>query len=253
MLNNLNLSITLMKKLILSFCLVSAATSLSAATLVINPVVDTFIRESVPNDNFSGEQSILVGHTASSADEFNGLLKFSFTDASLVGATINSVTLTMYKRANGSSVSADTTIQIFETIPNWDSTQTTWNISSTGNNWNTPGAEGAGFDYVDTQLASFTGNESVTPVNSALTFTSDVAFTTLVQNNIGNTLGFLAIVPDSLDRTVWNLGSVDNANPGIRPILTIDFTPIPEPSSVMLGLGALVGLGMLRKRKVVVS
>jgi hypothetical protein len=40
-------------------------------------------------------------------------------------------------------------------------------------------------------------------------------------------------------------------NAALRPALTVTFTPVPEPSTLLLGGMALLGIGILRRRLVV--
>src|SRR5690606_28392682 len=47
----------------------------------------------------------------------------------------------------------------------------------------------------------------------------------------------------------WYFHSSESDTLGARPMLTIDFTPIPEPSTYILGLLGAVAVGMLMRRR----
>lgn len=231
----------------------TATTTTSAAVVNIDALADTYIRESEPTTNRSTQVRLLVGHTASSADEFNGLLKFDLSDPQLVGATINAVTLTVTTDNDDSGSSTASTLQVYESLTNWDSTQTTWNNATNLTTWDTAGSEGAGNDYVNTLLASLTATPSQFGSNGgdSLALNSEAAFATAVADNIGGVLSLLLIVPDSQNRSVWFLESIESGN---APRLSIDFTPasnpIPEPGSLVLaGLGSVLLIARRRRSR----
>lgn len=230
-----------------------ATVTANAETLDLNPLVDTYIRGSQPTNNFSGASEYLLGFTAS-AEELKALFKFDLNQPELIGSTINSVSLTLYKDRTDSTSSTSSTIQIFQTLENWDSTDVTWNEYSNGNTWNTAGAEGAGSDFDNTLLASFTAtpnDDTAVPVGSAMAFISTSDFTDLISNNIGSAIGLVAAMEDTANRAIWDIASNEVANGNIQriPTLTIDYTPVPEPSSYALLAGALTLGCVLSRRK----
>lgn len=109
---------------------------------------DTDIRKNQPTKNYS---TLNIFSTGGDSNVARGLLTF---DLSGLPATdiINSVTLWVW--AEDSSMSDDITVRAYRVKRNWVSNQVTWNVYSTGNNWQTAGCAGAN-DYDSDYAGSF--------------------------------------------------------------------------------------------------
>lgn len=97
-------------------------------------VADTFLRSNAPTVNYGSDGGFYVGGI------YRELLKFYF-DWLPADAIIESAILKLYLAAEYSSNA--TTMSLYRTKRAWVELQATWNIYSTGNNWQTAGGFGA--------------------------------------------------------------------------------------------------------------
>jgi len=142
------------------------------------------------------------------------------------GSVINSATLTLSQTGENFAGSNDT-LSVFQVISGWVEGTVTWNSFNTGGV--------AGTDYTATALDTFVQTPSTVDILLA------------VQNWSANTStnqGVLIINP-GIDGSV--LRSDEGATLAIRPLLTVDFTVIPEPASWMLVASAL-GMMTFKRR-----
>jgi hypothetical protein len=65
--------------------------------------------------------------------------------------------------------------------------------------------------------------------------------------NPDTNFGWILRDPESTPQTAKRFASSEHADPALRPLLTIEFTPIPEPSAASLLLAAF-GLAWRRTR-----
>jgi len=244
-----------------------AVSSASAATLNVFSTADTYLRGGSADQNFGATTSILFGNHAT-VGPFTGLLRFDLSNPLLTGATINSVTLTLTSTGNGAGTSV--TLDVFqlaaanadwvEGVQNGTNAvgSSSWNnkisspgvIGATTTPWaGTVGARTAGTDYVNTSLASFTGNASTFGTGS-LGFTSTgTNFNSAVASSAGGSLNLWVGTPSGAAVSdFFRIASRETADTASDPLLTIDYT-IPEPSTYVLAGGALLGLVAFRRRR----
>lgn len=121
-------------------------------------VADTYINSANVNTNNNGATINRVGESNATSDIRRTLMKF---DLSAIPAAVNilSATLSMYLSTDESSNARD--FKVYRLKRNWAEAQVTWNIYSTGNNWQTAGGFGAD-DCEQTDIGSraMTANES---------------------------------------------------------------------------------------------
>ena len=153
----------------------------SACTTVnLNTVSDTYIDSTPATSNFGTTTPLIVDGDPSD-DERAALIKWDVSGIP-VGSTISSASITL-QVTNGS----DDSYPVHQLLRNWDEGQATWNIWSTGNNWQTSGAQGIN-DRSATSLGSTpgsnsTGSESFALNASGLALIADWADGS--QNNYG--------------------------------------------------------------------
>ncbi|MBN2022207.1 MAG: PEP-CTERM sorting domain-containing protein [Pirellulales bacterium] len=241
----------------------------------------TYIRSNAafPGGNKGADSTWQFGRTAT-ADDFLRCIAGYDISAIPAGSTINSVTLTISPRMNDTSTSVDQSFPVqlhvltndaglVEGVSEEDDPKTgvTWFVGDLANQatttWTTPGC-----DYDPTVLSSITLNPEHMadglpnpPANaSSITyvFQSSAAFVAAVQaavngDGVVNLLirsaevealptGQRAIFPLAGDETATASGSQRVTIPSQAPILTVDYTPIPEPSSLVLFTAAAAGL-----------
>ncbi len=218
----------------------------SAASLVVGVSDNTTIRLDTTNQGSS--ELLFAGDTTSTT---NGLMRsvlaFDLSNPVLTGATINSATLTFTVRNTDNGENATMTLNLHELTSSFTNGGATWTSRDGTNDWTTPGG-----DFNASVLASFTGNPTTVSPGDEVDF-SGSGLTTAVEDSIGGTLNLLmkSATENHTTQNLFRFASTRNTlgNPDYPgPVLTIDYTPIPEPSAALLG-----GLGLLallhRRRK----
>jgi hypothetical protein len=194
--------------------------------------------------------------STTTGDFFRSLAGFDIS-AIPAGSTIDSVTLTLFPRNNGTAantVDALFEIEVHQLIGSITEAGSTWaNRENTGPvAWTTPGG-----DFSATVLSSLSANPRTLVTNaSSYTFSSTSDFVTAAQGALdgSGTLYMILLAPVMEAGSVVNrfdFASDDTAGIG-APMLTVNYT-VPEPNTISLlaGMGvAGIALQVLRRRKV---
>jgi hypothetical protein len=174
------------------------------------------IREASPTSNFGSNSLVSYNPTGSSTEE-SAVIGFSGI-SNITSGTVTSASMYMYQ----SSFSGNThTISANRLLVSFTESQVTWNIRSTGNNWNTGGAKGSGTDRSSTQ----TGVWSFPSSPDGYYAITDGQLITDCQNLIDGTW----TIPQWItERTDSNSGTknidTDDGTDGERPYLSITYS-----------------------------
>ena len=253
-----------MKNSLASLCLsvgafAALSISASAETLSLGASSDATIRSD--NTAANGNTNVqLVGTLP--AGVLRSVYSFDLASQSaLVGATINSVTLTFtvndaseHDGAGSESVGGVFQIDLHLLSSGFTETGVTW-VGSGVSAWGTPGG-----DFSPTVLSSVSGNPSTVAAGAKLIFPSSAALIQAVSTSVSGTssLNLMMNLGDETTglRNIFRITSSEpNAVPGsYAPLLTIDYTPVssvPEPSAfaAIAGIGALGFVASRRRRR----
>lgn len=216
-----------------------------ADTITLNAVADLRILSIFPTQNDNTEP--LATYNAS-GNEQRTLIQFDYS--ALAGVTVTSATL----RLHGESyigVTSSTSMDLFRVTDAWSETTASWNLRSTGTSWTNPGGDAVGTS--GSQMADpyyhWSGNQTTAPSWYELDATSLVTDAVngahpndgmLLAGALGNTLVFVSREGHTFVQGDANV-----------PELVVNYTPVPEPASILVLAGGLFGsiATMRRKRR----
>jgi hypothetical protein len=179
--------------------------------------VDARLSSASPTSNFGTDTSLAVGEADTTVNTGRSLVKFDLTSIP-ANATINSATLSLWQFSDNSSNAR--TFRVYRSLRAWVESQTTWNIYSTGNNWQAAGGFGAN-DSEQTDIGSlaFTATEANGEKQWSLTAS---AIQEMVAGTFTNN-GFL-LKADTESNDMYQFRSSDWTTAGERPKLVIDYS-----------------------------
>jgi len=144
-------------------------------------------------------------------------------------AVVSNPVLSLYSAVEGLGGNRDASI--YRSLRNWVQSQLTWNIYSTGNNWNTAGSAGIGTDFDNNILSTVTISSTIA-ANTKVDFALDAAlFLEYLNNQATYPGGFFVYMAES-STSYWNPHSNDAATAGYRPLLVFDYSLIKSVSGV---------------------
>ncbi len=238
--------------------LISAFLACCAGAVVVNlePIQDNTLYEDPSGSLSNGSGSYLFAGATIALTLRRALLAFDLTSIP-ADATINSVTLRLRvsRSASGTEVcTLHTVSQIWgEGASNSDTSMgggggvgaqandATWLDRFFGNNqpWTTAGGD---FDPIASASANIIGIGFYNFSSAAMA--EDVA---RWHNGSLVNAGWMVRGNEADSGTAKRFDSSENTTPAHRPTLVVDYTPIPAPASLLLGLAAL-GLSAGRRR-----
>lgn len=230
----------------------------NAATLTLNPVADTFVRFGINQNVNYGTNPILDIYQVTTIRAFYAYVRFDLSTLP-AGATIDSATLTFFKGTGGTRSDVLNTgrfaayglLDVAGNTPqNWGETTLVFSggsenvgseyITNSGTQFDTAtrtvSFDGIGETAVDPNYASIAGASG----GPLVTFLSD-------RSTAGGSTTFIVDIPTADNGRGYALGSRENTNTALIPVLQIEYTPIPEPTG-LVAIGSLVGLGLRRSR-----
>ena len=202
-----------------------------------------------------GGDYFFAGRTLqNSGSRRRGLIEFDVASFLPAGATINSATLTLHAslvRTPGTVISAHRLTREWKegtTDANGNEGQgispvlgndATW-LHAVFNSvfWSGPGAAG---DF----NAVASGTATILSVNAFYSWTGLENDVRLWLANDGDNHGWLLLGDESRTATAVQFDSRSNPNDDSRPVLRIDYTPVPEPGSTLLA----AALTMMSRRR----
>lgn len=247
---------------IIGAAILAAVTSLPpvhAEVITLNPVADTTLIQVDPNANLGGTDFFNAG-TAGNGNRNRAIMLFSLSEFIPAGSTINNVSVMLdivrqpavdlapalfsLRRMNVSWSEGDK-VPIEEGSPGLGAPATegdaTWLYRSVGGEaWSTPGGrEGVDFSSTVSSTAFVYGIGDPVQFESTTELTADVQ---LWLDNPDSNFGWMLMTEtEQVRKSARSFASREDPNGG--PMLIIDFTPVPEPSSFVLT--GLLGLGLL--------
>lgn len=219
------------------------------SSVVLKPIADTTLFELDPNNNLGGYTDFASGTIANSANKSRGLMKFDVAGMVPAGAIISSASLGVkVTKIPGGSVSS--TYDLRRVLVDWGegtkssirglpaaANEASWNNRRTSvAPWTIPGG-GIGTDFASSLSAS-----RLIGGLSSYTFASTAGLVADVQqwlDNPASNFGWVFISQSEATlRTAHRFGTRENTLNS--PMLTIQFTVVPEPSSLaLLSTGAV--------------
>ena len=188
--------------------------------------MDTYMASNTANSNYGTNSQVIVGENSASTTIYRTIIKFDLSSINQ-NATIDSVTLTLHVSADYSDNTRD--YCIYRIKRNWVEDQATWNIYSTGNNWQTAGA-GGGNDYDTTELGC-TSVSSTISTGTAVDFSLTASEIKKLIDGTYTDYGFLIMVDDGVtaENDAHGFYSSSGSTSNLRPKLVIEWTP-PTPT-----------------------
>ena len=185
--------------------------------------IDTFIYSYAATTNYSTDVGLYVGEVSGVTGAIGrSLIKWNqLSDGTIPSnAVITSCVLSIAPYDDRSA--SATTLRVFRTKRAWVDNQATWNIYSTGNNWQTAGGFGAD-DCEQTDI----GNIAVSATETLLAFKDITLTTSAIQEIVSGTWtnnGFLIKTDLELDDCYFYASSDYTVDTSLRLKLTVTWT-----------------------------
>ena len=181
--------------------------------------VDAYIESGAPTTNYGTAGVVGVGESSSGTNVVRTLIKFDLSGIP-AGATINSAVLSLYATADFSSTAR--TFRVYRQKRVWVEGEATWNIYSSGNNWQTAGGFGAN-DCEQTDIGSraFSASEMLNQFKDFSLTPS--AIEEMLSGGSWTNNGFL-IKADTESNDQYNFLSSSDGTAANRPKLVINYT-----------------------------
>lgn len=179
----------------------------------------TYLRQDIPNTNYVNALSIGEANSVTNGAR-RGLLNFTgLTNGTIPSATvIQSAILKIAPRADLSDNAR--TFRVFRLKRNPTYNQCTWNIYSTGNNWQTAGGFGADdCEQTDIGTCDFTASETLDVYKE---FPLSASAISEIVRGVWTT-NHLFVKADTELNDGYNFNNISDPYP---PILTITYTPL---------------------------
>lgn len=215
----------------------------AVADIITNNVtLDTYLNDTTPAVNYENDLTLVAGVLGGvNRTLIQGDISNIPANQQIVSATLN-VYFDPYRDWGFGQ-----TASLYRVLTGWSESEATWNESSSGTSWSTPGLA-SGVDYA----AAVSGSKVITEVysNAFVSFdmTADVQdfYTGTSINN-----GWIMLNSNEGNQTEmlrWRSSEMTEATQ--RPYMVIEYAPvaIPEPSTGFMLVSGLLAMGLLMKR-----
>jgi len=192
------------------------------STIILQPDgavgLDNWMGLENPTGNYGTDADLYIGEYDA---VYRTLIKFSGLSNGTIPSTaiVSSAILSLYALTDFSSNAR--TFRVFRQLRAWVETESTWNIWSTGNNWQTAG----GFGVADCEQTDI-GSRAFTATETLNEFKAFPLTASKIQEIIAGTFtnnGFLMKTDTEAD-DMYKFASSDNATAANRPKLTVVYT-----------------------------
>jgi hypothetical protein len=235
--------------------LASAGTA-SAAVVTFNPSKDNTLFESAAGDLSSGAGPDLYFGATSTLAKRRAVLAFDLSSIP-AGSVVTAVTLTLSVTQAPLGGGSASTVEVHRVAASWGegassaasgggATALTDDATWLHRFYNTSSWTTAGGDFDAAVLAS-TGVTGL----GAYSWTS-AALAAGVQgwvNNPATNFGWILTGGEATAQSARKLGSRENADASVRPVLSVTYTPVPEPAAAGVVVASLVACGAVRRRR----
>jgi hypothetical protein len=228
---------------------------LNADVVSLQPIADTTLIETAPENNLGGANFFNAG-TAGNGSRNRAVLLFDLDEVIPAGSIITSATLTMDIVRQPNSGLQNSNFDLRRVLQSWGegaqvpenpdspglggpagTDEATWNWRfAPGTGWSSPGGQ-LGTDFSTVVSAS----ALVQSLGDTVLFESSVPLVADLQawlNDPSSNFGWVLMTQaEDIDKTARGFASHES---GFGPTLTIEFTPIPEPSTIALVTVALL-------------
>ncbi len=188
--------------------------------------IDTFLRSNQATTNFATDNRIISGENNSVTSIQKGLIKLSLTSIP-TGSKISAATLSFWVVAeNSNNIRIK---RVFRVKRDWVESEATWNIYSTGNNWQVAGCGGANdveaADIGSTSIGDSpgAGDQIDFELDGALSDYAEIE--AMVGTGPAFTNNGFLIKTDTEDADEIQFDSSSSVTAGERPRLAITYTP----------------------------
>ena len=176
--------------------------------------LDTDIYQESPTNNYGNGLYLRIGESANEVRLFRALIKFDLSTLP-DSAVISSATFSLWCYGHASDNAR--TMRVYRQKRAWVEGEATWNLYSTGNNWQTSG----GFGSDDCEQSDIGSREF--SATEALDEFKDFALTSVTKAALDFGNGWL-IKTDTENADKYSFRSSDYATPGERPKLGLEYT-----------------------------
>lgn len=200
---------------------------------------------SVNNDNYGNLDFILVGRN----EQRYSVIRFDLSEMAGNYSSINSASLTLYTSGNLTTQDFDILVySLFDSNAGWDQMQATWVRQDKSGETFWKDASGEGVSNILGARDSLLQTIAYTTTSSSITIDIPVSMVLDWITSPDQSAGLFLLPQGSAGNNAYvaNFGSNAHINAQVRPLLTVDYAPIPEVPTLAL-LISLAGFVVLHR------